>query len=45
MFVGRLLSIDDTTGSIQLEKEAINFLQDLSDPIVVVSLHGSKVPS
>ncbi|DAZ94136.1 TPA: hypothetical protein N0F65_010380 [Lagenidium giganteum] len=37
-----LLSVDENTGEIQVQKYAIAFLQEIADPIIVVSLHGAQ---
>ncbi|KAJ0409148.1 hypothetical protein ATCC90586_004681 [Pythium insidiosum] len=42
LFAGRLLRVKDATGEIQIEKDAITFLQKLADPLTVVSVHGAK---
>jgi hypothetical protein len=45
LFAGRLLRVDFDAPDIQIqiEKEAITFLQKLAEPITVVSFHGAKV--
>ncbi|TMW63296.1 hypothetical protein Poli38472_002237 [Pythium oligandrum] len=42
LFAGRLLRVNEATHEIQIEKDAISFLQKLADPITVVSVHGPK---
>lgn len=43
LFAGRLLSMGEGTGEIQIQNGAIAFLQRLADPLLVVSVHGAKV--
>ncbi|GAB9469357.1 hypothetical protein Gpo141_00006637 [Globisporangium polare] len=42
LFAGRLLSVGEATGEIQIQNGAIAFLQRLADPLLVVSVHGAK---
>ncbi|KAG3117475.1 hypothetical protein PI124_g4246 [Phytophthora idaei] len=45
LFSGQLLAVtaDETnTARVQIQKEAISFLQRLAEPVLVVSFHGAK---
>lgn len=42
LFAGRLLSMGD---DVQIQQGAIEFLQRLAEPLVVVSVHGARVRS
>lgn len=45
LFAGRLLSVGESgaASEVQIQQGAIEFLQRLADPLVVVSVHGAKV--
>ena len=42
MFAGQLLQLDVGSGEIQVQTHAIDFLQELAEPLIVVSLHGES---